>query len=150
MGLKLGTNESKGSPEEEPNWGMTPKVGRGYTVSMTNGGMEMTYSKAFSILVGQVQLIRLGADTEVVEHNIPLGIGEIIWVKLLGLGSLDLGCVFGIIVGLVVARSRTTGDILKVGDHLLCCLCAGRGVGGSLIWVVSCTSQSFRQRTDRK
>ena len=85
----------------------------------------VTYSKAFGILVCQVQFIRLGPNTEVVEHNIPLGVGEIIGVKLLGLGSLDLGCIFGIIVGLVVARSRTTGNILKVGNHLLGSLSAG-------------------------
>jgi len=78
-----------------------------------------TYSKAIGVLVCQVQLVRLGANTEIVEHDIPLGICEVIRIELLLLGSLDLGCILSILVGLIVTGSGSTRDVLEVRNNLL-------------------------------
>jgi hypothetical protein len=81
-----------------------------------------------------VKLVCLGTDTQVVQHNISLGVGEVIRVELLLLGSLDLGGILGILVALLVTGRAATRDILKVRQDLLSGLGTRCGVSSSIIW----------------
>lgn len=81
-----------------------------------------------------MELVCLGTDTQVVQHDIPLGIGEVIRVELLLLGSLDLGGILGILVALLVTGRAAARDILEVGQDLLSGLRTRCRVGSSIIW----------------
>lgn len=80
-----------------------------------------------------MKLVCLGADTQVVQHNIPLGVGEVIRVELLLLGSLDLGGILGILVALLVSGRAAARDILEVRQDLLSRLGTRCGVSSSII-----------------
>lgn len=91
-GLKLGTKSSNGTEDDDPNCGITPKVGRAYPPVSPRSGLNHRARadlEVVRVLIHPLQLVGLGADTEVVQDDVPLGVADFRRRDLELLGLLD-------------------------------------------------------------